>query len=453
MSRRNRSWLDGIVRLGVRADAEGISPRAIALQQDSVLTALERLEVEPGVLLADEVGMGKTYQALALMAVVTQQARSAGAHPHILVVTPRPVLNAQWLAAAQRFDEHGFFGFQACLGRIPAFAAVRNLRELPDACETHGIVFAPVTVFSSARGQCERGFLLETWMRSRGMHGRRRQAIRARIAESGVKFRQADTFLGRGFDDFRRVPQAAWRRRHRHDGDAGLEDLWHRNGLEAFRSAWAVKRAFNRARFHFVRSLLPDTFDLLVVDEAHKLKNPYTVQSQAVTQVLGGLYDKAAFLTATPFQLSVSEMARVFELFGHARDVRDGFQTDVDALFSGIDAYQKLYDAFEDGWRFATETHAQGFADWYAQVRDHDTVEPDAPDLGSLDDPNVAELARMAWKLRHLKDHVVQPGFRRWTIRSLKPGKKDRRREHVVTLTPDDRTVCLVPPRSTGGVS
>ena len=40
-----------------------------------------------------------------------------------------------------------------------------------------------------------------------------------------------------------------------------------------------------------------------------------------------------------------------------------------------------------------------------------------------------------------MKDHGVEPGLQRWTIRSLKPGKRERRRESPRLIAPDDAVV------------
>ena len=60
--------------------------------------------------------------------------------------------------------------------------------------------------------------------------------------------------------------------------------------------------------------------DLLIVDEAHKLKNPGSLRTHAMRQVFRGRFRKALFLTATPFQLDVNELREVFSLFADARD-------------------------------------------------------------------------------------------------------------------------------------
>lgn len=434
---RDLAWLRTFLRLDALQQQERISDAAIRLQEETVLTALGILDREPGVLLADEVGMGKTYQALGLLACTFQLAREEGREPHVLVVTPGPDLNHQWLRSAQTFEQQGFYaGFPK-----NTFSEVGHITELPGATKRNRVVFAPMNVFTSARGRAERGFLLDIWFKHRELAGPTREAIRRRIEGAGVQMLRGEEFLGKTAEDFGVLPAAAFKGER--GGHAGLDDLYKDGDLDAFTNAWAVKKALDRVRFHLVRKVLPK-FDLLIVDEAHKLKNPWTVQAQAVTQVLGGRFKRAVFLTATPFQLGVEELKRVFDMFGHASEVRPDFRANVDALFLSIADYQRTYDAFEDAWRFADSRHAAAFAEWYAQAATAALPEDPrqvVPGLDRIDDPNVATLARYAWELRRLKEHGVERGFRRWTIRSLKPGKRERRRDRPVPIAPDEAAI------------
>lgn len=452
---KNRAWLRSFLRLDAVQQVERISDAAIRLQEETVLSALGILEHEPGVLLADEVGMGKTYQALGLLAAHFHITGHSKKVPRVLVVTPNPQLNHQWFRAAKDFEEKGFYrGFPAnCFREAP------HIRDLPDAAKEHPVVFAPVNIFTSARGYSERGFILDLWFAHRELHGSTRNAIRQRLASANVTISDGQTFLGRDLAELGLVSAAAFKKSRA--GHAGLDDLYESEGIEAFTNAWAVKKALDRVRFYLVRKLLP-CFDLLVVDEAHKLKNPWTVQAQAVSQVLGTRFRRAVFLTATPFQLHVLELRRVFEMFGSAREVRSGFREDVDALFAAIKDYQDTYGLFESAWRFAESNHASGFARWYDRVGLTE-VSPDptqvVPGIQQDDDPNVVALARYAWQLRRLKVHGVEPGFRRWTIRSLKPRKRDRRKSQPSPIMPDEAALAplllyqrLMLARAKGGV-
>ena len=424
---RDHRWLRSFLDLGAQKDQQQISASAVRLQEDTVLAALDVLDHEPGVLLADEVGMGKTYQALGLIACTFEQLDA----PHILVVTPRPVLNRQWMRVATRFHEQRFYTFPD-----NAFCEARHQVSLVEACRTHPVVFAPVNVFTSSRSAGERGSLLKLWFQQRGLWSATRGAIRRRIEAADLAVHEGDRLLGRSIGSFDSVPAAAFRRGERGGGHEGLDDLL-ASGVEAFRSKYKVMRALDRARFHLLKGLLPN-FDLLVVDEAHKLKNPWTVQAQAVSQVLGGKFARAAFLTATPFQLGVRELRQVFALFGRARRVREGFDGDVQRLFGAIERYQHCYGHFEELWRYADEQQATQFAEWYLRQRAHAYTS-----FEGIDDANVAALARLANELLEIKSAVdgVEPGFRRWTLRSLKPLKKERRDSDAVALVPDDNAM------------
>ena len=417
---RTRKWLRGFLDLGATRDEENIAAASIELQEDTVLSALNILDTEPGVLLADEVGMGKTYEALGLLACVMESNPDA----RCIVVTPRPVLNQQWYRVANRFRDKGLYFFGP-----DALAKVDRIVDLPDACRKHSVVFAPINIFTSERSSWERGALLRLWFQTRCLAGPTRGAIRRRIEDADLQL-QDDSYnsiIGRPVESFATPPEEAFRRPDG-DGDPGLDDLFDQ-GLDAFLSKWAVQRALSRARYYLIASVLP-RFDLLVVDEAHKFKNPWTVQSRAISQILNRHFEKALFLTATPFQLGVSELRRVFEIFGRARTVRTGFQNHVDELFEGIRSYQESYNQFESAWKYVDERQARAFAEWYEAARDLPS-----PGFESVDDPNVLSLAHTALELRRLKGSQVERGFRRWTVRSLKPGKQERRaeRQHVVS--------------------
>ena len=419
---RDRAWLRRFLHLDARQEAEGINPDAIRLQEATVLAALDILHSEPGVLLADEVGMGKTYESLGLVACAFE--RSAPKVPRVLVVTPQRVLNQQWLDAARRFTEQGFYAFP---DPDQTFRAVTHLHDLPGACARHPVVFAPVSIFTGVRIHNERGFLLQLWARQRDVDGRTLAAIIRRIKRDGTGVHRGQHLFGRHLDDAPKLPRAAFSRKRTDDGFRGLDDLLN-EGLDAFEGKWEVRRALDRARFHMVQKLLP-RFDLLVVDEAHKLKNPWSVRSQAISQALRRRYKKAVFLTATPFQLHTDELKRVFELFSSARTVRAGFQADVDDLFAAITEYRQAYGEFERLWRFVTPAQARALETWYAANRSYTTNSSCTGSCGidAIDDTNVLELTRRILALRELKDQRVQPGFRQWTIRSLKPLKRERR--------------------------
>ena len=71
MTPRDRDWLRSFLDLGAMATQANISLKDIERQEDTVLRALEILDGAPGVVLADEVGMGKTFEALGVLARIS----------------------------------------------------------------------------------------------------------------------------------------------------------------------------------------------------------------------------------------------------------------------------------------------------------------------------------------------------------------------------------------------
>ncbi len=425
---KDRAWLRSIVNLGARAAAEHIRREIVELQEDTVMAALDILEREPGVLLADEVGMGKTFQTLAVIACL----RHENPKTRVLVVTPTHELCEQWWWTAHRFGAHGFADLPAGI-----LGTARTLKDLPEVCRKHAIVFVPVNIFSGSRASSERGFLLKLWARCRKVPPKTLLEVRKAIAASGLEVGEGAAFMGHSLASMSRMRLGAAFRRTREEtrGFRGLDDLL-ADGLSAFTDRTQVRRALDRARFHAVGTLLKP-FDLLVVDEAHKFKDPWTVRSQAVTHVLYRNYHKAAFLTATPFQLGIEELKQVFRLFGGALSSPERFDDDVEKLLSAVREYQCAYDRFQAAWRLVDAKQADAFRAWSEAL----VAAPEKrPELSGNDDPNVAYLADQAWRLLGLKRDRVEPAFRQWTLRSLKPNRHQRRDIKEWMLRPSDGT-------------
>ena len=64
-----------------------IKPKDARRQTKTAKTILERLRSQPGVLLADEVGMGKTYVSMAVVASVILSMRTASC-PVVVMAPP-----------------------------------------------------------------------------------------------------------------------------------------------------------------------------------------------------------------------------------------------------------------------------------------------------------------------------------------------------------------------------
>ena len=410
MSTRTCTWLRSFLQLGARAEKDKIPALDIERQEATVLRALDMLDDRPGIVLADEVGMGKTYEALGIAAAMRHD------HPRsrIVIVTPGSDLNQKWFEEFPRFKEMFDFGDD--------IRAVNNLAEFVSAVrERHGrpIVVAPVTIFQSGRGYSDQIYLLSLYFYWKKLHGNTANAIMKRIhrsANNRVDV-EAEKFLG--FFDLNQVEphlRTAFRRGRR-GGSAGLDDLYEGNGLVAFENSDAVRNALYRARFVLTGKLMP-VLDLLIVDEAHKLKNPGSLRTLAMRRVFDGRFRKALFLTATPFQLDVAELRQMLSLFAGAKDAPYNLKDQVEDLLTAVGEYQGLYDKFQQIWASLDPGAAADFRSLY----DRNNMA-----LEEIEDPNLKVIAKQISSLKALKTETIEPGFRQWMIRSLRKDKRTYR--------------------------
>jgi superfamily II DNA or RNA helicase len=408
MTTRTREWLRGFLALGARAEQDGIPTADVERQEDTVLRALDMLGDRPGIVLADEVGMGKTYEALGIAACLREERPRS----RIVVVTPGPDLNTKWFAEFSRFREMYDFGEN--------FVAVSHLSEFVKAVRHHPVVVAPVTMFQSGRSSGAQSYLLSLYFHWKGLHGHTANAIMERFRDGEQE--RVDVHTAKFLDIFS-LDDVAPHLRHAFcrgsaGGAAGLDDLYEKGGLSAFENSDPVRNALYRARFVLTGRLMP-MIDLLIVDEAHKLKNPGSLRTRAMQEVFSRRFRKALFLTATPFQLDVSELKEIFTLFARAKGAPDDLLEQVEGLLADVAEYQRNYEEFQRTWSSLDPVVAVRFCEAY----DHDPAA-----AKQLDDPTIAVIAQQIESLRGIKEKSIEPGFRRWMIRSLREDKRTYRR-------------------------
>ncbi|MFY0522507.1 SNF2-related protein [Archangium gephyra] len=326
---RTREWLRSFLQLGARGDLDSVPSADVLRQEDTVLQALDILDEEPGVVLADEVGMGKTYEALGVIAAF----RNRQPQNRIVVVTPGHDLNQKWKNDFIRFSDRKttLFDFG------DEVYAAEDLAGFVREARNHHILLVPINIFHSTRNSYDQAYLISLYFRWREEQGERVHGNTINAALSrfrGNKLERVDVeqalFLDHiPFDKLRPHLNEAFRKGRRADEHHGLDDLFRgvdedqARGYQAFENEEGVRRALDLARFRLVRALLPE-FSLLVVDEAHKLKNAQSLRSQAIDTVFWRKYAKTLFLTATPFQLSVEELRQVFATFSNAKGASRG---------------------------------------------------------------------------------------------------------------------------------
>ena len=100
MSERTREWLRSFLKLDARSEGT-LLDRDVMRQEDTVLRALSLLDEQPGVVLADEVGMGKTFEAIGVIAACLHGKAGARA----VILTPGPDLTTKWIKELSRFEQ------------------------------------------------------------------------------------------------------------------------------------------------------------------------------------------------------------------------------------------------------------------------------------------------------------------------------------------------------------
>ena len=391
------------LKLGARAEIDGIPAGEVLRQEQTVLSALGMLEKRPGLALADEVGMGKTFEALGIAAAV----RHANPESRVVVVTPSPELKVKWAKDIVGFRAMYDFGQQV--------GVARSLRDFVEAVRTHPIVLAPVTMFRTGGGQDDQAQLLALYCRWKELPHQTAHAIFRRVFPEGQSIPDVRERLFLDEFEWRDLEPHLERAFRSGDtpGSPGLDDAYSDAGLDAFCNGDAVRRALNRARFELCGCLLPK-IDLLIVDEAHKLKNPASLQTTGMRHVFEKRFDKVLLLTATPFQLDVGELREIFKLFAQATTAPPGLMQHVNTLLDEIRRYQEQYNAFQQTWLKLDPLLAEEFSARY-----------EAEGLqAQFDDAGLRIVRGHVKALRQLKDDKIEPGFRTWIAALIRPGQR-----------------------------
>lgn len=274
---------------------------------------------EPGVLLADEVGKGKTYVALAVaFACLARRPRG-----HVLVLTHSGhmarVWNDRWKELAgcvgNRWkDCWGTDGWSArrylSIDHLDEDAANRNLPQ---------IAFASYEALKKyGSDPHDAGHLLDALCRSERFTGLRLSPEERRAL---IKYMVAC--------DLRSV-----RREAVSNGHARRILTWLDRDTRWWKedAYYHVEDELDHVR---ARSLLSHggQFELLIVDEAHKLEG--TARHYVVERLLRKRFEKCLLVTATPFALSVEQFRRRLVDFSHARSAQVSFKESIDALSLG----------------------------------------------------------------------------------------------------------------------
>ncbi len=440
-------------------------------QERTAQEVLRRLADQPGLVLADEVGMGKTFVALAVAASVAlsdEQRRP-------VVVMVRPSLKEKWPRDFSVFAEKCLSAeARQRVRAASADTAVAFLKLLDDPEERrNSIIFL-------THGAMHRG-LSDGWVKlaviQRALRGRHHTTPLRRTLS-----RCAGTLLRLGWVEKRcediwerllNAPTKSWlkilrRRGIDAEGDDNLDDPVPQAVAEALRDLDLTEvyvmlqglpqrqSATYDARIADARGLLTEKLKevwrqcltrldfklpLLVMDEAHHLKNPKARLSglfrnadaksdaeEISRGALGGIFERMLFLTATPFQLGHHELCSVLERFegiawetpAAPRCGREAFRRQVREVRERLDAAQMSALNLDAAWGLlrAEDPVADGRAfsageveSWWAAVSTATSRPPAVEHVlaacqRTSERMRAAECALRPWVIRHLKERA-----------------------------------------------
>lgn len=440
-----------------------ISADDASRQEATARAILARFAERPGLVLADEVGMGKTFVALAVAASVALSDRK---RPVVVMVPPS--LKEKWPR------DFGVFAEQ-CLNdelrsRVRCTSAETGVQFLKRLDEPQDRRASLIFLTHGAMSRT----LTDKWVQlaiiHRALHRRQDQRLRRAVGRCAASLVEVTSRTWRQPElcpALLAAPPEEWlmvMRRHDYepeDGDApvpgivikalrdfdtqevytALDQHIPRNKSDSYEerlnAARYVLREALKQLWRDCLSQLRFKLPLLILDEAHHLKNAQTqlaglfrcpesaADAEALSRgPLGGVFERMLFLTATPFQLGHHELCSVLERFaGIAWDSRSSppggraeFRQQVATLRERLDAAQEAALTLDAAW---------------GQLRSDDLVlegEPttnverwwEALPTAAARTPQ-AERVFASFQRTHARMRAAEESLRPWVIRHLKP--------------------------------
>jgi len=446
------SWeLSKYVQLANPRIADGDAHR----QQITAAEICRRLNERPGLILADEVGMGKTFVAFA---VATSILHSTGRRRPIVVMVP-PAVSEKWPRDWSVFQQN-------CLrGGPPIRASAKTVRRgseflkmLDDPADrrthliflTHGALSMSLNdpfirlaivrhAFRHQRSLAQQRAAFPRWA-ARLLNDRRFTATRTGRLLDTLPSSWSYEWLrlsGEAVPDDP-VPATALRGLGHVDLTelrAALADLPLRTGPQIAQRLRAARKVLSKTVDDVWKASLghlSERLPLLILDEAHHAKNanslarlfdsPDALQDADAISADGALanvFERMLFLTATPFQLGHRELTNVISRFGGARISglqKDELRADLAKLTAFLDSAQAASLRLERAWgRLTTKDLSTVPPDWW------NTCPEGAPEIVQTAAARIrearaalaiAEEAIRPWVIRHTKDkqRIYRPG-------------------------------------------
>jgi hypothetical protein len=275
-----------LIDLTVEGDPE---TRSMAeMQLEGIAAIYDILCVHRFAYLADEVGMGKTYQALGLAALVWNEKPEA----RILFISPRQSLQVKW------YDDYLRF-----------FAS--NYRRQQRLGDDH----AASVLFGQPVHRPVQFHNLRSWTPTIGMPERIASFLRH------TSFTRPIYLTSRDLGDM----DVLWKRTNQKLRSWGLFDAERPRRLSAHDASEQLNLSFADA----LNSKLADEagnepyFDLVIIDEAQCLRNPLNQTNRVLFGVLQGHVKKWLFMSATPAHGGPDDLPTILNHYPDCGEILD----------------------------------------------------------------------------------------------------------------------------------
>lgn len=421
-----------------------------ARQRRTASDILRRLQTQEGVILADQVGMGKTYVALAVAASCILSTRKPG---RVVIFVPAAVAE-KWVREWSKFSESLLepnTGIR-CVNQ-PIRSGEEFLKKLDDNNENHEhiLVVTHTALTASLKdtfiqlallyyatrgveGVAELRERIAKW--SDGLGGLIRNAqftperVRALLQTTPAQWQACWLQLtGKELPD-NPVPEAlskALKGPILQNLRAAIRGLPVRSSADIKRRLEDARKALTTATQATWKLLLSSTdldLPLLIIDEAHRLKNPRTQISQLFAERTGGedagaicgIFRRMLFLTATPFELGHSELIEVLNRMAAVRPLNSvpakTLESRLEALKKTLTYAQVYARKFDDAWGRIVRDDLTLFDSWGPSAPAPEEITPAAREAW--------EQAKFAVRSRQEMNNAIKP----WVIRHERESRR-----------------------------
>jgi len=315
-----------------------IDDTTAALQTKTCGQMIDMLQNVPGIILGDDVGMGKTY--IALSAAVWFLSNYP--QKSVTIITPSWLLNSKWHNDIRNFIEKNLHSDKVKFLESDVVVIQQGLgnyiSQIANAAKRAKVILIPINVFSSMGWKHEKSFFLSCWFKHKRFWGKTRENIlKALGGDTGVFAPEEFKDMGITYQD---IPEGWYEdldRIYQEEGvsKAGVNHIW--DGIKEL-------------RYKVINKVMPNS-SLLILDEAHKMKNEETVKRRSLEAAVFHKFEKGIFLTATPFQLGEGELRSVLDMFKSAivsKEELVDFNNCISELILEMKKYQELMRIFED---------------------------------------------------------------------------------------------------------